>query len=102
MIVGQLDNVLFTNFVSKLILGIFLQGFILLVNLNFRKLINDLQESIDFSIILKNFPMMDIIRQGWSIFHLDFINKSGRHGRNKHVGRHNKGINKLIFGSRDV
>ena len=72
------------------------------VNLRFIKFINDLQKPIHYIIIFKNFPMLDIIRQGWSIFHLNFINWSGRHERNKHASRHSKGIDKMIFYSRDI
>ena len=74
MIAGKLDNTSFTNFISKLGFWAFLQGFILLLNLNFGEFINDLQEPIHFIIIFRNFPMLDIIKQGWSIFHLNFIN----------------------------
>ena len=73
MIDGKLDNAIFANFISKLGLGVLLQGFVFLVNLHLGKFINDLQKPIYLIVITKNFPMLDIIRQGWPKFHLDFV-----------------------------
>lgn len=74
MIARKLDNAIFANSIPKLGFEAFFQGFIFLVNFHFSKFINDLQKPIYLIIIIKNFPMLDIIRQGRSVLHLDFIN----------------------------
>jgi len=41
------------------------------------KLLNGLQEPFDFKIILKNLPMLDIVRYGGPVFHFCIIPDPG-------------------------